>query len=159
MYHQLVEIHAIVAAQLAECARSRRTDSTSCSVRARTSQPRPGAAPFMTRLAPSTSADRDSTMSPRLIANPTWVAQVHCPVAASRARGKVDRVTYLGARSRSHATSPPSTPPTTRRPYTASHRRAGRKPQGATRRHRLTMPLTTPKMALEAVTSGAINAL
>jgi hypothetical protein len=52
MYRQLVEIHAIVAAQLAECARSRWTDSTSCSVRARTSQPRPGAVPFMTRLAP-----------------------------------------------------------------------------------------------------------
>jgi hypothetical protein len=30
LYHQLVEIHAIATAQLAECTRWRRSDSTPC---------------------------------------------------------------------------------------------------------------------------------
>jgi hypothetical protein len=57
-------------------------------------------------------------MSPMLIANPTWVAQVHYPVAMSRTRVKADRATSSEAHSRSHATSLESTPPTMRWPYT-----------------------------------------
>jgi hypothetical protein len=53
MYHQLVEIHAIIAAQLAECARWHRTNSTPGSARARTSWPSSDAMPSAIRLTPS----------------------------------------------------------------------------------------------------------
>jgi hypothetical protein len=52
MYHQLAEIHAIVATQLAECARWRRADSTPSPVQAETSRQRPAATPYMIRIAP-----------------------------------------------------------------------------------------------------------
>jgi hypothetical protein len=43
MYHQLVEIHAITAAQLAECTRGHRFDPTSSMVQAETGQQGVGA--------------------------------------------------------------------------------------------------------------------
>jgi hypothetical protein len=51
MYRQLVEIHAIGAAQLAECAHWHQTDSTPCSARAGTSWPWPHTAPSVVRSA------------------------------------------------------------------------------------------------------------
>jgi hypothetical protein len=53
MYHQLVEIHTITTAQLAECGHWCRSDSTPSKVRASTSRPRPIVMPSMIRLAPS----------------------------------------------------------------------------------------------------------
>jgi hypothetical protein len=57
MYRQLVEIHAISTAQLAECAHWRQTDSTPHSIRVGASRPRSGVAPSVTRLVPSLSTD------------------------------------------------------------------------------------------------------
>jgi hypothetical protein len=53
MYHQLVEIDAITAAQLAECAQWRRFDPSPSLVRARTGLQRPVMKPSVVRLAPS----------------------------------------------------------------------------------------------------------
>jgi hypothetical protein len=50
MYRQLVEIHAIAATKLVECARWRRSDSTPSSVWAESGQPRPVATPSVIRL-------------------------------------------------------------------------------------------------------------
>jgi hypothetical protein len=57
MYRQLAEIHAIAAAQLAECAHWRRSDSTPSLVQARTRWYRPSMMPSVTRLAPSPPTD------------------------------------------------------------------------------------------------------
>jgi hypothetical protein len=64
MYRQLVKIHAITAAQLAECAHWRQTDSTPRSIRAGMSRPRPSAVPSVTRLTPSPSVDFSSQAPP-----------------------------------------------------------------------------------------------
>jgi hypothetical protein len=54
MYHQLAEIHAIAAAQLAECARWHRSDTTPAQFGSGPAdRPRPVAMPSMIRLAPS----------------------------------------------------------------------------------------------------------
>jgi hypothetical protein len=47
LYHQLAEIHTVTTAQLAECARSCRSDSTPSPVWARTGQQRPNEMPSM----------------------------------------------------------------------------------------------------------------
>jgi hypothetical protein len=60
MYHQLAEIHAIVVAQLVECARWHWTDSTPSSTQAETNRPRLGTTPSMIRMAPSPSTDFSS---------------------------------------------------------------------------------------------------
>jgi hypothetical protein len=53
MYHQLVEIHAIVAAQLVKCVHWCWSDSTPSLVRAGIGQQRPAVTPSAVRLAPS----------------------------------------------------------------------------------------------------------
>jgi hypothetical protein len=60
MYHQLAEIHAIPTAQLVECARWHRIDSTPSLAQAGTSWPRPGVTPSTIRLAPSPPMDFSS---------------------------------------------------------------------------------------------------
>jgi hypothetical protein len=60
MYHQLAEIHATATAQLVECARWHRTDSTPSLAQAGTSRPRPCATPSTIRLAPSPPMDFSS---------------------------------------------------------------------------------------------------
>jgi hypothetical protein len=47
-------------------------------------------------------------MSPRLIAKPTWVAQLHCPLDVSRAHGEANRATSLGACLGNRRASPPA---------------------------------------------------
>jgi hypothetical protein len=71
MYRQLAEIHAITATQLAECARWCQADSTPRSVRPGMSQPRPGAAPIVARLAPSPPTNFLSQA-------PSWPRQGRC---------------------------------------------------------------------------------
>jgi hypothetical protein len=53
MYRQLAKIHAIITAQLAECACWRQTDSTCHLVRVGTSSPRPDQPTSATRSASS----------------------------------------------------------------------------------------------------------
>jgi hypothetical protein len=53
MYYQLVEIHTTATAQLGECARWRRSDSTPSPARARVGRLRPVTMPSMISLAPS----------------------------------------------------------------------------------------------------------
>jgi hypothetical protein len=60
MYHLLIEIHAITAVQLAECAHWRLSDSTPSPVRAGTGWQRPTATPTAARLAPSLPIDFSS---------------------------------------------------------------------------------------------------
>jgi histidine ammonia-lyase len=60
MYHQVVEIHAITAAQLVECAHRRRTGSTPRLTRSGASRSRPSTGPSATRLAPSPHTDFSS---------------------------------------------------------------------------------------------------
>jgi hypothetical protein len=57
MYHELVEIHAITAAQLAECAHWHRSKSTSSPVWVRTGWQRPIMEPFAATLAPPSPTD------------------------------------------------------------------------------------------------------
>jgi hypothetical protein len=71
MYRQLAEIHTIAVEQLAECACWHRIDSTPRSIQAGTSQPRPGAVPSATRLAPSPSVNFSSQA-------PLWPRQGRC---------------------------------------------------------------------------------
>jgi hypothetical protein len=87
MYLQLVEIHAIAAMQLAECAHWHRFDSTPSLVQAGTGQLRPITMPAATRLAPSPQlishprpryGGRNGAMSPRL----TETTRSRCPSTA-----------------------------------------------------------------------------
>jgi hypothetical protein len=64
MYHQLAEIHAIIAMQLAECARWHRSDSTASLAWAGIGRPRPVVTPSMIRLAPSPLTDFSSQAPP-----------------------------------------------------------------------------------------------
>jgi hypothetical protein len=64
MYHQLAEIHAIAAAQLVECARWRRSDSTRRLVRLGASHPRPDQPPSRMRPASSPLSDLSSQAPP-----------------------------------------------------------------------------------------------
>jgi hypothetical protein len=57
MYHQLAEIHAIPTAQLVECARWLRSDSTLNPIQARTHWSKPVVLPSTIRLAPSLATD------------------------------------------------------------------------------------------------------
>jgi hypothetical protein len=57
LYHQLVEIHAIAATQLVECARWRRTDPASSPVHARDSWQNPTAEPSAAKMAPPPPTD------------------------------------------------------------------------------------------------------
>jgi hypothetical protein len=57
LYHQLVEIHAIGVAQLAECAHWRRSESTPSPIRARTSQQGPDGKLSVTRTTPPPLTD------------------------------------------------------------------------------------------------------
>jgi hypothetical protein len=115
MYHQLAEIHAITAAQLAECARWLRSDSSLSPIRAGTSQPKHVVMPSMIILAPSPilishprprHGGRIRAVSPRL----TRVARARYPSIVRRAHGKANIATSSRTRSRSHATSPPGAP-------------------------------------------------
>jgi hypothetical protein len=65
LYHQLTEIHAIGATQLAECARWRCYDSTPCQVRAKTGQQSPNGTPSSAIMAPPLPADLSSQVSLR----------------------------------------------------------------------------------------------
>jgi hypothetical protein len=86
MYRQLAKIHAIITAQLAECACWRQTDSTCHLVRVGTSSPRPVSQrprrgrhhhPSSTsHPRPHRDSGRDNSTSPRLIANPTQATQL-----------------------------------------------------------------------------------
>jgi hypothetical protein len=60
MFRQLAKFHAITTAQLVECARWHRTDSTPHSAQAGTSRPMSGVVPSTTRLAPSPPIDFSS---------------------------------------------------------------------------------------------------
>jgi hypothetical protein len=57
LYHQLAEIHAITIAQLAECTRWSRSDSTPSPIRVGTSRQGPDKMPSMTSGAPSPPTD------------------------------------------------------------------------------------------------------
>jgi hypothetical protein len=84
MCYQLTEIHAITTAQLAECARWHRSDSTPSLVWAGTSWPKPNVTPSMIRLAPSPLlishprpryGGSGSVMTPMLAANLARIAR------------------------------------------------------------------------------------
>jgi hypothetical protein len=97
-------------------------------------------------------------MSPRLAAKPTSMAQLRCPLAASRAHDEADRATSLGACSGSHRESPPSMPPTTRWSCTTPHRQEGREPRAATRRPHPMTQLAAPKATSKMATNDASSA-
>jgi hypothetical protein len=105
MYRQLMEIHAIIIVQLAECARWRRSDPTPTLVRAETDQQRPTTMPSVARLAPSPllishprprCGGRASTSSPRLITRLARGALACCLSAACRARYRASIATFSG---------------------------------------------------------------
>jgi hypothetical protein len=60
MYHQLAEIHAIAAMQLAKCVHWRRSDSIASPVWAGAGRQRHAATPFAARLVPSPPTDFSS---------------------------------------------------------------------------------------------------
>jgi hypothetical protein len=57
LYRQLLQIHAITEAQLAECAHWRRSDPTPSLIRASTRRQRPDETPYMARTAPPPPID------------------------------------------------------------------------------------------------------
>jgi hypothetical protein len=117
MYHQLAEIHAITAVQLAECARWRQSDPTPSPVRVGTGQQRLTVKPSVARLAPSPlliscpepcSGGRLDASSSRPAARLTRRVRAHCPSTTHRVRSRASIATFLGTHSRSCAASPPS---------------------------------------------------
>jgi hypothetical protein len=163
LYHQLAEIHAITAVQLAECARWHRSDPTSSPV---------GKGPLRCPSQqgwhrrhhvishPGPCGGNGVIMSnPKLTDRLAKGTQACDPNAAHGTRAKVNVVTFLGTPLRRCTTLPSSMPLAMRWPNFALSQAAGRRPQVAERRHHLMLPSTAPRRAPRAARRGTSNVL